>query len=87
MKRNVPTPTAATNEGAPGLIKVVEGVLPKGLRRRLWSHRVENAHAKMLERKTELVVIRDAAARHAYFVEGPRTTVLISMVRALPAGE
>lgn len=67
VKRNVRIPTAATSNGAPGLIKAIETVFPKSLRCRCWFHRMENFHAKVPDEawpevKAELVMIRDAAS-------------------------
>jgi len=65
-RRGLPAPTTISSDGAPGLIKAIEGVFPKSLRLRCWFHRMRNLAGKVPteawpELKAQIVAIREAA--------------------------
>jgi len=66
VRRGLPAPTTISSDGAPGLIKAIEGVFPKSLRLRCWFHRMRNLAGKVPteawpELKAQIVAIREAA--------------------------
>lgn len=67
MKRGLRPPTSITSDGAPGVIKAIEGIFPESLRLRCWFHRMQNWAGKVpveawSEIKAQIIAIREAAS-------------------------
>ena len=67
VRRGLPAPTTVSSDGAPGLIKAIEGVFSRSLRLRCWFHRMRNLAGKVPaevwpEIKSQIVAIREAAS-------------------------
>jgi len=65
VSRGLPTPLTVTSDGAPGLIKAVEGMWPEAERIRCWVHKMRNVLDKVPDDQRETVKrllfdIRDA---------------------------
>jgi transposase-like protein len=83
VSRGMPTPLTVTSDGAPGLIKAIDGMWPEAERIRCWVHKMRNVLDKVPDAMREevkrlLFDVRDAPdhatgqARAAAFVEGYR---------------
>lgn len=65
VSRGMPTPLTVTSDGAPGLIKAVEGMWPEAERIRCWVHKMRNVLDKVPDEMREevkrlLLDVRDA---------------------------
>ena len=65
VSRGLPTPLTVTSDGAPGLIKAIEGMWPEAERIRCWVHKMRNVLDKVPDEQRETVKnllydIRDA---------------------------